>query len=295
MSLVYVTGDLATYEPVGNARLLLDTDGGVLDGKDISGEYVSGTSVVLPEARFDGYVFRGWTDGAGLYRPGETYTVTGVVTLKTVWDNLVRNRQVLFDANGGTVIGNDPGGMYADGEVITIPKAGREERELSGWELGGTLYAPGARYTVDNSVVFIARWKEAGAGDEGAAGGKAFFLIALLAALLCLLVPLLWRRKFVRYSLRTGNILLKHRENRAAFTVRVFLSHDGKEYLLGTSETVRPGETLAFIPGQGAISIAEGEYRGRLHITFKSGGERDVKCRLKVLDKDLEQGSEGQA
>ena len=262
VSLVYVTGDLATYEPVGNARLLLDTDGGVLDGKDISGEYVSGTSVVLPEARFDGYVFRGWTDGAGLYRPGETYTVTGVVTLKTVWDNLVRNRQ---------------------------------ERELSGWELGGTLYAPGARYTVDNSVVFIARWKEAGAGDEGAAGGKAFFLIALLAALLCLLVPLLWRRKFVRYSLRTGNILLKHRENRAAFTVRVFLSHDGKEYLLGTSETVRPGETLAFIPGQGAISIAEGEYRGRLHITFKSGGERDVKCRLKVLDKDLEQGFEGQA
>lgn len=295
VAVLYTPDSAEAVGPVGNARLFLDPGGGALVGEDVSGDYPSGTAVTLPEAVFAGYTFEGWSDGARLYDAGgETYTVTGVVTLTARWADLVRDRQVLFEPNGGEITGPDPGGLYADGETVLLPGAVRPGFVLAGWTLGGEEFAPGSEYVVDNSVIFFASWTEASTlpGDETPAApgsGRAGWAAAGAAlGLAAVLLPLLRRRRYVRYSLTTGDIRLSHRERGRRFAVEVFLSRDGEEYALGKSGLLAPGERLTFLPGAYALLLDEGSYHGRLHVTYADGARaRDLPCRIKAAKQRL--------
>ena len=305
VALLYMVGDSDSYEPVGNARLFLDPNGGTIVGTDVSGEYSSGTIVQLPDAVNGDYVFKGWSLGTRIFRGGDHYTVTGVTTLVAQWEGLERNRQVVFDPNGGAITGTDPSGLYADGEVLVIPGAERDGYRLSGWTMAGEEYAPEDTYTVDNSVVFIAQWAEAAAEGDGAAqsrfgqgAGAAAGVLGLL--FLWWLILLIWRR-YVRYSLLDGSVRLSYRDKKHVSTVEVWLEHDDQEYLLDTSAAVDSGEKLKQINGTYVVlGIRKGFYKGRLHVTYEDEKEpKDIKVRIhakkkEYYDSQIDQRQEGE-
>jgi len=61
-----------------------------------------GTSVVLPTPEREGYVFYGWSDEEATYNPGDTYIVTGDVTLTALWTenaDVAPNYTLVYDFN----------------------------------------------------------------------------------------------------------------------------------------------------------------------------------------------------
>ena len=304
VALLYINGESDSNEPIGNARLFLDPNGGDISGTDVSGEYPSGTIVTLPDAVFADYVFKGWTLGtARSYRAGDNYTVTGVTTLVAQWEGLVRNRQVLFDPNGGAIPGDDPSGMYADGETVTVPDAEREGYVLNGWAMGGRDYLPDDSYTVDNSVVFIAQWSEPASAAESAGIFGPRWLWALtglfgLGLLIWWIILLLWRR-YVRYSLLDGGILLSFRDRHCDSSVQVYLTDDDdNERLLGTSPIVPAGEKLRRINGVYVVlGVKKGFYKGCLHVTYHDADDRkpkDIKVRIHAKKKEYNEEREAE-
>lgn len=300
VALLYVTGGSDSIEPVGNARLFLDPNGGSIVGTDVSGEYPSGTIVRLPDAAFADYAFKGWGLGLRSYRAGDNYTVTGITTLVAQWEGLVRNRQVIFDANGGMIPGTDPSGMYADGEIIVIPSAEREGYALSGWSMGGNTWAPDDRYTVDNSVVFIAQWGEPLPAPEpapvkGLIPSWVWCLLGLvvLGGLGWWLILIMWKR-FVRYSLIDGGVKLSYRDRKHISAVQVYLTAEDEngekmEHLLDTSGMVDSGEKLKLINGTYVVfGLKKGFYKGRLHVTYTDGKKpKDIKVIIRTLKKEF--------
>lgn len=308
VAVMYIVEDSEAYEPVGNARLFLDPNGGTIIGKDVSGEYRSGTVVTLPDAQLADYVFQGWSDGANVYPAGSEYTVTGIVTLTAQWEGLERNRQIIFQPNGGELEGEDPGGMYADGEVIVMPEIKRDGFKLLGWQLGDKLYQPGEEYVVDNSVVFIAQWEEYdelleggvprawyqnedGTTNPGKVTGLSLGILAGLGALGLLLILLFWRR-YILYSLKDGSIQLEHKEKDGDFTVQPVLydkDEDKTEYRLDTSERVEAGHKLRFIKGTlPVIPVEKGVYDGKLIVTM-NGETKELDRKIKVVDRELKE------
>lgn len=319
VALLYMVNDSESYEPIGNAMLYLDPNGGEIIGEDVSGEYRSGTIVTLPGASFGDYVFLGWSDGAQLYEAGANYVVSGIVTLTAEWEGFVRERQVVFDATGGEFVGDDPSGMYADGEVITIPEAEWDGHELTGWNLYGESYAPGDQYTVNNSVVFQAQWEpvaisEPGSEDIGEldtplarwlhqedgivnGGHMALFiggLLLLIGMLLWLL--LLWKRRWVLYSLKNGDVSLSYKNKNHDFQVEVVLYDEDTnsnkvEYHLNKSGTVEVKHRLRFIRGHvdtyPIVEIKKGKYKGKLIVTDPEGKVTEEKVRIEVLDREI--------
>lgn len=309
VALMYIVNDSESYEPIGNAILYLDPNGGEIVGTDVSGEYCSGTIVTLPDASFADYVFQGWSDGADLYPAGANYVVTGIVTLTAQWEGLVRNRQVLFDPNGGEIVGDDPSGMYADGEIVTVPETEYGQNRFLGWEMGGKTWQPGDQYTVDNSVVFRAKWKFATEemddgelpmggwirGKDGTLDPVKVGGLSLLGLLALLLLLLLWKRRYVLYSLKNGDVALSHKEKEHSFFVEVVLltkDQDGNniEYHLNKSGVVEAEHRLRYIYGQEAypiVNVETGKYEGKLIITDPAGAATEKACRIKVLDREL--------
>ena len=166
-ALVYVPEHDGGHQPVGNARLTLDANGGAIAGRDVSGAYDSGTQVTLPGARRSGYTFLGWSDGTATYETGARYTVTGAVTLTARWEKITTSggsggttaqRTVSLALKGGTLTGADVSGAYPSGTVITLPDAARSGYTFAGWSDGKEIYRPGARYTVSGSVTLSAQW-----------------------------------------------------------------------------------------------------------------------------------------
>lgn len=295
VALLYLTGSSDAVVPVGNARLFLDPDGGEIIGEDVSGEYPSGTAVILPDAKFGDHVFQGWSMEPALYQPGDEFTVTGVVTLKAQWGGLERNRQVTFDPNGGSFTEDDPSGMYADGEQVSVPDAQREGYNLKGWKLGEELYHTGDIYTVNNSVVFFADWHPVAAhgdGTDGGGSGPAFILICIGLLLVLLLLLILGR--YVRYSLLDGGVRLSYRDRKKAGYVQVYLNLEGKEYFLVQSGLVEAGKILSHIDGTSVLDgLKKGFYKGHLHITYTDGSDpRDIKVCIHALKKELNKDRE---
>ncbi|MBO7449116.1 MAG: InlB B-repeat-containing protein [Clostridiales bacterium] len=303
VALVYVSGDTGASQPVGNARLFLDPNGGSIVGTDVSGDYTSGSVVTLPDASFGEYIFEGWSDGVDLYQPGDEYTVSGIVTLTAQWKDLERNRQVLFDPGSGKIEGNDPSGMYADGEVITIPDAARNNYYLSGWSMGGKDYAPGDTYTVDNSVVFIAQWEEGVQPTEPVAptesapvetvteksGSYWWIILLIFIPVIFILFFILWKR-FIQYSLIDGSVKLSFRDKRRVESVDVYLYRDGKEIFLGKSGSIDPGVVLKLISGSSPVpGLKKSFFKGRLHITYTDGSAaKDISAIIRTVEKRFE-------
>ena len=294
VALIYVTGDTEDHVPVGNARLFLDVNGGKLIGKDVSGEYPSGTVVTLPDAEFGDYVFDGWSDGVHLYPAGSQYTVSGIVTLTAQWSGLVRDRYVKFLPEGGEFAEADPSGYYADGEIIVMPEATREGYRLMGWSDGTNTYAPGEEYTVSNTVNLTAVWEPvetegSKTEDESGSGGCCQWCWILGLLLLFLLILLLWKRRYVKYSLVNGDVKLNYKNGEQDVRVAVVLVDEEKQHPLSKSGTVQAKSRLRYITNFGRYAIAPvepGKYDGKL-IIMEGETVTVKKCRIKVLDKEL--------
>ena len=286
VALIYVTGDSTDYVPVGNAKLFLDLNGGELLGKDVSGEYLSGAVVTLPDAKYDDYIFAGWSDGFKLYPAGGKYVVSGIVTLTAQWEGLERDRYLQLIFNGGILREEDVSGYYAVGETVILPLIEREGYKLVGWSDGVNVYKPGDEYVVYNTVNLTAVWEEV--HDYG---WVAPVLLGVSALGLGLLLLLLWKRRFVKYSLVNGDIALSYRNGDESVQVSVVLIDGDKEYHLGRSETVMPKAKLNYIKNEMNFAIAPvevGKYDGKLLIA--NGETVEVtNCRIKVVDRELDE------
>ncbi len=302
VALMYIVRDSESYEPIGNARLFLDPNGGEIKGTDVSGEYKSGTVVKLPDAVNNEYIFKGWSDGVQLYPAGSDYTVSGIVTLTAEWEGIVRNRQIIFNPNGGSITGIDPSKMYADGEKIIIPEATRKGYTLKGWRDGDKLYQPDDEYIVDNSKVFIAEWEEftgtttdTGEDEQGDKTNVLLILAIILGAILLVglgwwLFIILWKRRWVKYSLVNGDISLDFKDKEHTVKVAVVLTDGDNKYALGTSGVVKAGNKLRFIKGNGnVVEVDKGKYKGMLIAANGKDYQKGIKCRIKVLDRKLKE------
>jgi len=131
----------------------------------------SGSAITLPNGSGltrNGYTFGGWntnTSGTGTtYKAGDSYTVTGNVTLYAKWDTSVASYTVTFNANGGS--GTTPASQTAQsGSAITLPNAGGLSKSgytFGGWNTNtsgtGTTYKVGDSYTVTGNVTLYAKW-----------------------------------------------------------------------------------------------------------------------------------------
>lgn len=304
VALVYVTGHTTDNVPVGSATLNLEPDGGTFLSENISGSYPSGTVVILPDMEKGGWIFAGWSDGKNLYPAGSEYVVSGYVTLTAQWEEMERNRQLKLDPNGGEIIGEDVSGHYADGMVVQLPDAQREGYSFLGWSDGTNVYAAGEEYTVNNTVILIAQW-EIAEPEPGPASciicgredllvpGISLCWICLLILLLILLgimlIILLWKRRFVKYSLVSGDIELNFMNGSHDVQVEVVLIDDGQEYSLNQSVTIKAKQRLQFIRNVMNLPVADikpGKYEGKLIITRDRVAEV-TKCQIMAVDKEL--------
>lgn len=318
VALIYITGEKEEYIPVGNATLILDPDGGTITGEDVSGTYPSGTTVVLPDMEMGDWVFIGWTDGAHVYPGGSEYTVSGFVTLTPVWEELERNRHLLLDPKGGELLGEDITGYYADGQIVILPDVQREGYDFLGWTDGVETYDMGDEYTVYNTVTITALWEEIvteptetepnepaepGEGKDCILCGRDYWLIPgiplcwiclfilLLILIGILLIILLWKRSFVKYSLVNGDISLNFKDKKHDVQVEVILIDEGNAHSLNQSGIVKAKQRLRFIKNVlhlTIIGIKPGKYAGKLVI--KRGRITEVrKCRIKAVKKELKE------
>ena len=294
VALIFVTGEDEEFVPVGTARLYLDVNGGEFIGKDVSGEYPSGKAVTLPDARFGDYIFEGWSDGVRVYPAGTEYVVSGIVTLTAQWADLVRDRYVSFILNGGMLDGEDPSGYYADGETIILPHATKDGYRLVGWTDGVNTYKPGDKYEVYNTVNLTAIWEAVEVDDEkvddDSENNSGWWIWLLLAVLLLFwLIILLWKRRWVKYSLVNGDIALYYKSKEHTAEVRVILCHQRERHLLGMANNLPSKQVLKFIHGTGeTANVKAGKYRGLLIVKTGEAAKR-IKCRIRVLDKELKE------
>lgn len=156
VALVYVGGSGAGTVTT-KYDVLLDPNGGSVDGTDVSGTYASGTKLTLPGAVREGYEFVGWNDGAADYKAGDSYTVTKSAILTAKWTQVVH---ITLRLTGGTVVGDDVTGEYEVGETITLPDAVRDGYTFDGWldESTGTTYKPGDTITLAHDSILFAQW-----------------------------------------------------------------------------------------------------------------------------------------
>ena len=313
VALIYITGDTKDHIPVGTAWLFLDSNGGRIIGEDVSGEYTSGTLVTLPDAQFGEYIFEGWSDGVHLYPAGSKYTVSGIVTLTAQWADLVRDRYISFILNGGEHEGEDLSGYYADGETITLPNAIREGYRLVGWSDGVNVYAPGDAYVVYNTVNLMAIWEavdtdsiKGGSGECIICGRDYWVIPAISICWICLLILililimilieiwliiLLWKRRFVKYSLVNGYIKLNYRNDKYDVQVEVILVDEDRKHSLNNRSFVKAKDSLRFIKNtmhHPVVEVKPGKYKGELIIRHESAVEIR-KCWIQALDQELEE------
>ena len=306
-------GNQEGYVPVGPATLYLDPNGGKIDGVDVSGTYTSGDVVILPDAQLGDAVFAGWSDGAKVYPPGSEYTVSGIVTLTAVWEELDRNRYLTLDPKGGELLGEDITGYYADGEIVILPGVIREGYRFNGWNDGMGTYGENAEYTVYNTVTITAQWEpdpnydpDAEHTDSTERGegciicGRdrwvipviriCWICLLILLLLIFLLILLLWKRRWVKYSLVNGDVKLRYKNGENEIQIAVALiDEEDNQHPLGKSGTVKAKRKVSYISNLGRFPIAPvepGKYKGRLIIM--EGEKVTVKnCRIKALDKKL--------
>lgn len=311
VALVYVKDHTEGVTATGPAtiKLELNLGGGELIGPDISGKYVSGTVLKLPSAERDGYEFIGWSDGITTYPGGSEYIVSGIVTLTAVWEEPERNRHITLDPNGGEIVGEDVSGYYADGMLVTLPDAQREGYIFKGWFDGVSTYEAGAVYEVYNTVILVAQWEaievaepaEPGTPGEGDGGciicGRVptvcsfiplcwiCLLIILLILIGILLLILLWKRRYIKYSLQNGDIQMNYKNGKHKVLVEVVLIDENRKHSLNQSDVVAPKERVRFIKNldRPIVQVKPGKYKGELIIS--RGRVAEVrKCRIRVID-----------
>ena len=225
---------------------------------------------------------------------------------------------VKFETNGGTPI--DPvTAIY--GELLERPEdPTREGKRLAGWFKDIHLSEEWnfVTDTVKGNMTLYAKWENI--PDETVAptepgdmpyehGNRCMIcgredmlisgiplcwiclIILILILLGILLIILLWKRRFIKYSLVNGDILLNFKNGKHEVQVKVVLFANGQQYSLNQSGTIRAKERLCFIKNVLNLPVADikpGKYKGKLIIT--RGRVSEVrKCRIKVTEKELKE------
>ncbi len=129
------------------------------DGSPVQSYVVTeGDNFTLPagEPVRSGYYFLGWSDGDGIYDPGEQYEVWGNTAFVAQWYGLSEFTVTLEYDNG------EPRQRYAVQEdtEITLPDAPEKEHYYFMWWSDGTdTFNPGEQYMVQDNVTFTAIWE----------------------------------------------------------------------------------------------------------------------------------------
>ena len=140
--------------------LTLNAAGGQIVGKNITGEYMPGDTVTLPDAERTGFVFGGWRDQNGkTYEAGDTLTVGEPLTLTAQWAEEDEKVTLGLNPGRGKLIGRDVSGDYMPGASVTLPGAELEGYTFDGWrDPSGKAYSAGDKLTVTQSVTLTAAW-----------------------------------------------------------------------------------------------------------------------------------------
>lgn len=105
------------------------------------GTYLSGASVTVPnqgDLEREGYAFGGWSDGAKVYQPGETFTITADITLTAQWTGRECTVTVTVVGEGGTAyIGDNEADKTA--KVAYNGAAGITFVPQTGYSLGSVV------------------------------------------------------------------------------------------------------------------------------------------------------------
>lgn len=125
--------------------------------------------LVLPQDTYqkEGYILRGWSDGAKTYAAGTYYEMgTADVTLTAVWEKL---QKVSFVSEGSQTENE----YYEPGSIIVLPEKKREGYIFKGWNDGSKVYAQGESYTVGSAdVTLTAVWEKKPSSGENPGGNK---------------------------------------------------------------------------------------------------------------------------
>lgn len=86
-------------------------------------------------------------------------SATYSVTIEALYEATVTNVTLSYDANGGT---STPAAQtVAAGTTVTLAAAiSRSGYNFAGWKIGGSTYAAGSSYTVQNNVTAVAQWAQ---------------------------------------------------------------------------------------------------------------------------------------
>jgi len=132
----------------------------------------AGSSITLPNGSGlskSSFTFGGWNTNAGgtgsNYNAGDSFAVTGNVTLYAKWVNAI-SYTVTYNINGGS--GTTPATQTASaGSSITLPGGNgltKSGYTFGGWNTnasgGGTNYNAGDSYTVTGNVTLYAKWDD---------------------------------------------------------------------------------------------------------------------------------------
>ena len=147
----------AKYDKI-SYKIILDygySDGGSSNYSEQI-NYTIEDQVVLPTPKRKGYTFIGWT-GTNLSSLTKNYKFSKEIGNKEFlahWE--INNYQITFDANGGTVNYSSKSCQYNDS--INLPTPTRTGYTFDGWYDSKTQHVVKDKYTVTNSVTFVAQW-----------------------------------------------------------------------------------------------------------------------------------------
>ena len=171
-----VTGNITLYAnwvPAGAVYTVTFNSNGGNGTVPASQTASAGSGIILPNEgglSKNGFSFGGWntnTSGTGTnYKAGDSYIVTGNVTLYAKWDPAVSTSYtVTYNANGGS--GSVPASQTAQsGSTITLPNGTgltKSGYTFGGWNTNtsgtGTNYKAGDSYIPTANITFYAKWE----------------------------------------------------------------------------------------------------------------------------------------
>ena len=143
-----------------------------------SHKYIIGAKAEVKKATGiarEGYVFLGWTDGHGIYQPGEEIEfTTGNIILVPAWGEVGQKTEISYFSNfpegsGKEDITVTKGGMIDNNGAVQLAAVedldgfdAGDEYEFAGWSVNGNVYKPGTKVRADvyGSNVLSATWKK---------------------------------------------------------------------------------------------------------------------------------------
>jgi len=160
-------------EPVTNATLTFDLNGGTLDGKTgkVTMKAEVGTTVKLPKAPTrDGYTFKCWKGSE--YAAGADYQVEGDHTFTAEWTKKepATTYTISFDANGGKGEMASISVKAGSSTTLAANKFTRSGYTFTGWNTRadgkGTAYKDKATVKPKGDMKLYAQWKKSTTGSS---------------------------------------------------------------------------------------------------------------------------------